>query len=119
LDHPELQKGKDRVQSINVIYEKQVMDGFAITDPTLINTYNGSMGVIMDMFLYVELQEKALNKLTAAEKKGKRRHAGMLRKKCGARISAGLVVITDDYAIGLYYLVWDLRNRLDKEIKER
>jgi hypothetical protein len=31
LDHPELEETNDRVQSIHDIYEKQVMDGFAIT----------------------------------------------------------------------------------------
>jgi hypothetical protein len=83
LDHPELQETKDRVESINDIYEKQVMDGVEITDLTSLNTDKGSMGsmgLIMDMFLDNALQDKALGKLTAAEKKEKRRQAGMLRK---------------------------------------
>jgi hypothetical protein len=70
LDRPELQETNDRVQSINEIYEKQVMDGVEITDLTLLNTDKGSMGLTMDMFLDNELQERALGKLTAA-KKGK------------------------------------------------
>jgi hypothetical protein len=68
LDHPELQETNDRVQSIDEIYEKQVMDVVAINDLTLPNTNKGSMGLIMDMFLNNALQEKALGKLTAAEK---------------------------------------------------
>jgi hypothetical protein len=69
LHHPELQETNDRVQSINYIYEKQVMDGVAITDLTLLNTDKGSMGLTMDMFLDNALQERALGKLTAAEKR--------------------------------------------------
>jgi hypothetical protein len=69
LDHPELQETNDRVQSINDIYEKQVMDGVAITDLTLFNTDKGSMGLTMDMFLDNALQEMALDKLTAAGKR--------------------------------------------------
>jgi hypothetical protein len=69
LDHPELQETNDRVQSINDIYEKQVMDGVAITDLTLLNTGKGSMGLTIDMFLDNALQERALCKLTAAEKR--------------------------------------------------
>jgi hypothetical protein len=38
LDHPEPQEMKDRVQSINDIYEKQVIYGVAITDLTSLNT---------------------------------------------------------------------------------
>jgi hypothetical protein len=51
LDHPELQETKDRVQSINAICEKQVIDGVVITDITLRNTDKGSMGLTGDMFL--------------------------------------------------------------------
>jgi hypothetical protein len=119
LDHPELQEMNDRVQSINDIYEKQVMDGVAITDLTLINTEKGSMGLTMYMFLDNSLQEKALGKLTAAEKKEKRRQAGMLRKDGGARVSAGLMVITYGYDIGPDCLSWARRTRLDKERKAR
>jgi hypothetical protein len=38
LDHPELQETKDRVQSINGIYAKQVINGVEITDLTMFNT---------------------------------------------------------------------------------
>jgi hypothetical protein len=119
LDHPELQETKDRVESINDIYKKQVMDGVDITDLTSLNTDKGSMGLTMDMFLDNALQEKAFGKLTAAEKKEKRRQAGMLRKDGGARLSAGLMVITDGYAIGPDCLVWARRTRLEKEQKAR
>jgi hypothetical protein len=69
LDHPRLQETNDRVHSKNDIYEKQVKDGVAITDLTLLSTNKGSMGLTMEMFLDNALQEKALGKLTAAEKK--------------------------------------------------
>jgi hypothetical protein len=67
LDHPELQETNDRVQSMNDIYETQVMGGIAITDLTVLNTDKGSMGLTTDMFLDNTLQEKALSKLTVAE----------------------------------------------------
>jgi hypothetical protein len=117
LYNPELQETNDRVQSINDIYEKQVMDDVAITDLTLINTGKGSMGLTMDMFLNNALQKKALGKLTAAEKKENRRQAGMLRKYGGAQLSAGLMAITDGYAIGPDCIAWTHRTRLDTEIK--
>jgi hypothetical protein len=60
-----------------------------------------------------------LIKLTAAEKKEKRRQAGMMRKDGGARLSAGLMVIIDGYAIGPDYLAWARRTRLEKEQKAR
>jgi hypothetical protein len=44
------------------------MDGVEITDLTSLNTDKGSMVLTMDMFLDNVLQEKALSKLTAAEK---------------------------------------------------
>jgi hypothetical protein len=69
LDHPELQEMNDRAQSINDIYENQVMDSDAITDLTLLNTDKGSVGLTMDMSLDNVLQEKALGKLTAAGKR--------------------------------------------------
>jgi hypothetical protein len=69
LDHPELQETKDMVESMNDIYKKQVMDGVEITDLTSLNTDKESMGLTMDMFLDNALQDKALGKLTAAEKK--------------------------------------------------
>jgi hypothetical protein len=119
LDHTELQEMNDRVKSINDIYEKQVINGIAITDLTLLNTDKGSMSLPMEMFLYNALQEKALGKLTAAEKKEKRRQAGMLRKDGGAQLSVGLLVIIDGYAIGPDCLAWDRRTRLDKERKAR
>jgi hypothetical protein len=56
LDHPELQKMNDRVESINDIYKKQVMDSVEITDITSLNTDKGSMGLTMDKFLYNALQ---------------------------------------------------------------
>jgi hypothetical protein len=57
-----------------------------------------------------------LGKLTAAEK---RKRAGMSRKDGGARLSAGLMVITDGYAIGPDCIAWARRTRLDKERKAR
>jgi hypothetical protein len=69
LDHPELQEMKVGVQSVNDIYEKQVIYGVTITDLTLFNTKKGSMDLTMDMFLDHAVHEKALGKLTAAEKK--------------------------------------------------
>jgi hypothetical protein len=69
LDHPELQETNDTVQSITDIYENQVIDGVAITDVTFLNTAKGSMGLAMGMFLDNAPQERALGKLTAAEKK--------------------------------------------------
>jgi hypothetical protein len=45
------------------------MDGVEITDLTSLNTDKGSMGLTMDMFLDNALQDKALGKLTATEKK--------------------------------------------------
>jgi hypothetical protein len=119
LDHPELQETKDRVESINDIYKKQVMDGVEITDLASLNTDKGSMGLTIDMFLDNALQEKALGKLTAAKKKEKRRQAGILRKDGGARLSAGLVFITDGYAINPDCLTWARRTRLKKEEKAK
>jgi hypothetical protein len=118
LDHPELQEMNDRVQSINDIYEKQAMDGVAITDLTLLNTDKGSMGLTMYMFLDNALQERALGKLTAAEKKENLRQAGMLRNDGGAWLPAGLMVITDGYAIGTDCLAWARRTPLDNERKK-
>jgi hypothetical protein len=69
LDHPELQEMKDRVQSISDIYEKQVMDGVASTGLASLNTNKGYMGLTMDMFLDHAAQDKALGKLSAAERK--------------------------------------------------
>jgi hypothetical protein len=117
LDHPELQERKDRVESIKDIYKKQVMDGVEITDLNSLNTDKGSMGLTIEMFLYNALQEKALGKLTAAEKKEKRRQAGIPRKDGGARLYAGLMIITDVYAIGHYCLAWFRHTRLEKEQK--
>jgi hypothetical protein len=119
LDRPELQATKDRAQSINDIYEKKVMDGVAITNVTLLNTTKGSMGPTVDMFLDNALQEKALGRLTAAEKKEKRRQTGMLRKDGDARLSPDIMVITDGYAISPDYLAWDCHTRLEKERKTR
>jgi hypothetical protein len=69
----------------------------------------------MDMFLDHKVKENALGKLTAVEKKEKRREAGLAKKARGARISAGLVAITDRYAIGPDCLAWARRTRLEKE----
>jgi hypothetical protein len=68
LDKPELQEMKGRAQSINDIYEQHVMAGVEITALTLFNTDKGSVDLTMDVFLDNTLQEKALGKLTAAEK---------------------------------------------------
>jgi hypothetical protein len=38
LDHPELQRTKDRVRSINEIYEKYIRDGVEVTDLATFNT---------------------------------------------------------------------------------
>jgi hypothetical protein len=100
FDHPELQETKDRVQSIHDIYEKRIIDGVVITDLTSLNTEKGSMGLTIDMFLDHTVQEKALEKLTAAEEREKRRQSGMSGKNGGAWLSAGLVVIIDGYIIG-------------------
>jgi hypothetical protein len=95
------------------------MDRLAITDLTLLDTDKGSMGLTMDMFLDNALQERAIGKMTAAEKKGKRHQAGMLRKDGGARLSASFMVITDGYTIGPDCIAWARRTRLDKERKAR
>jgi hypothetical protein len=95
------------------------MDGVEITDPTSLNTDKGSMVLTMGMFIDNSLQDKALGKLTAAEKKENRRQAGMLRKDGGARLSAGLVVITDGYTIGPDCLAWACRTWLEKKQKAR
>jgi hypothetical protein len=56
------------VQSINDIYQKQVIDGVAIDDITSLNKEKGSMGPTVDIFFDHAVQEKALGKLTAAQK---------------------------------------------------
>jgi hypothetical protein len=115
LDHPELQETKERVQPINEIYPKQVRDGVEIVDLTLLNTEKGAMGMCMEMFLDHKVQENALGKLSATEKKERRRQAGLAKKAGGARISAGLVAITDGYAIGPDCVAWAHCTRLEKE----
>jgi hypothetical protein len=102
------------VQSRNDIYAKQVRNGVEITDLTMLNTENGAMGQCMDMFLDHKVQENALGKLTAVEKKEKRRQAGLAKKAGGARISAGLMAITNGYAIGTDCLAWARRTQLKK-----
>jgi hypothetical protein len=92
LDHPELQQTNDKVRSIKEIYEQQVKDGVDIVNLT--------MGLTMDMFLDHKVDENALGQLSAAAKKEKRCQTGLARKDCGARVTAGLQVITDGYAIG-------------------
>jgi hypothetical protein len=56
LDHPELQETKDRVRSINEIYDKQVRDSVKITDIATLNIQQSSMGLCMDMFLDHKVQ---------------------------------------------------------------
>jgi hypothetical protein len=102
-----------------IFIKKQVMDGVEITDLTSLNTGKGSMGLTMDMSLDNALQEKALGKLTSAEKKEKWRQAGILKKDGGTRLSAGLVVMTDGYAIGPDCLARARRTQLKKEQKTR
>jgi hypothetical protein len=81
----------------------------------MLNTDNGAMGQCMDMFRDHKIQEKSLGKFTAVEKKEKRHQAGLVRKAYGARISAGIVVITDGYAIRPGNLAWARRTWLEKE----
>jgi hypothetical protein len=69
LDHPELQETKDRVRSINEIYEKQVRDGVKITDLATLNTQRGLIGLCVDMFLDHQVQGQALGKMTVAQEK--------------------------------------------------
>jgi hypothetical protein len=59
-----------------------------------------------------------LGQLSAAAKKEKRRQTGLARKDGGARVSAGLQVITDGYAIGPECLAWARRTRVERERKE-
>jgi hypothetical protein len=68
LDHPELQETKDRVRSINEIYEKQVRDDVKITDRVTLNTQECSMGLCMAKFLDHKVQEWVLGQMTADEK---------------------------------------------------
>jgi hypothetical protein len=118
LDHSELQETKDRARSIKEIYEQQVKDGVDIADLTSLNTYRGAMGLTMDMFLDHKVEENALGQLSAAAKKEKQRQTGLTRKDGGARISAGLQVITNGYAIGPECLAWARRTRVEREGKE-
>jgi hypothetical protein len=119
LDHPELQESKDRVQSICEIYARQVREGVEINDITSLNMENGAMGMCMDMFLDHKVQENALGKLSDCEKKERRCQAGLAKKAGGARISAGLMAITDGYAIGPECLAWARHTRLEKEKKSK
>jgi hypothetical protein len=75
------------------------------------------MGLCMDMFLDHKIQENALGELSASEKKERHRQAGLAKKAGGARISAGLVAVTDGYVIGPECLVWACRTRLENEVK--
>jgi hypothetical protein len=86
-----MQEMKDRVQSINCIYEKQVMDGVAITDLIPLNTEKGGTCLTVDIFLDHTVHQKALGKLTAAEREKNGTTLIMLRQYGGARLSAGLV----------------------------
>jgi hypothetical protein len=94
-----------------------VVNGVDITELTMLNTDNVAMGQCMDMFLDHKVQENALGKLTAVEKKEKHRQAGLPKNTGGARISAGLMAITDGYATGTDCLTWARRTRLEKERK--
>jgi hypothetical protein len=78
----------------------------------MLNTENGAMGQCMDMFLDHKVQENALGKLTAVEKKEKRRQKGLVKKAGVTRISAGLIAITNGYAIGPNCLAWSRRTWL-------
>jgi hypothetical protein len=69
LDHPELQEKKERVHSINDIYEKQVIDGAEIIYVTLLDNEKGAIGMCMEMFLDHKVQEHALGKLSVTEKR--------------------------------------------------
>jgi hypothetical protein len=102
---------------IHEIYAKQVRDGVENIDLTMLNIYKGAMGQFMEMFLDHKVQENALGKLSAAEKKHKRHQAGMTKKACGDQISAGPMAITDGYAIVPECLAWAHCTRLKKERK--
>jgi hypothetical protein len=69
------------------------------------------MGLCMDMFLDQNVKEKALGKMTPAEKTEKRRLTGQIKNDQGARLSACLMAITDGYAIGPQRLAWDRMTR--------
>jgi hypothetical protein len=116
--HPELQETKDMVRSIKKIYEQQVEDGVEISDLTSLNTDRGAMSLPMDMFLDHKVEENALGQLSGAAKKDKRRQTGLARKDGGARVSAGLQVVTDGYAIGPECLAWAQRTQVERERKE-
>jgi hypothetical protein len=72
------------------------------------------MGLTMDMFLDHKVKEKALVQLTVAQCL-----TGLARKNGESRVSAGLQVITDGYAIGHECLTWAQRTHLERERKER
>jgi hypothetical protein len=105
------------VQSISEIYVRQVREGVDITHLTSLNTENGAMGISMDMFVDHKVQENACGKLSAVEKKERRHQAGLAKKAGGARISAGLVAITDGYGIEHACLAWAPYTHLENERK--
>jgi hypothetical protein len=72
-----------------------------------------------EMFLDHKVQENELSKSSATEKKERRRQAGLAKKAGGARISAGLMAITDGYAIAPECLAWARRTWLEKERQEK
>jgi hypothetical protein len=84
VDHPDLQETHDRVKSINEIDEKQVRYGVEITDLATLNTWQGSMGLCMYMFLDHKVQEQALVQMTATEKNEKMHPTGQIKKEWGA-----------------------------------
>jgi hypothetical protein len=75
------------------------------------------MGLCMDMFLDHRVQENALVKLSAVEKKERRCQAGLVKKAGSARIADGFVAITDGYAIGPECLAWAHHALLERERK--
>jgi hypothetical protein len=114
LDNPELQEAKEKVQSINEIYTKQVRDGVEITDLTNLNTDKGVMGLCMDMFL----DHKRSRKMhLGSYLQSKRRRGAVKQDWYSARMLADLVDITDGYAIGPECLAWEIRTGFKNERK--
>jgi hypothetical protein len=89
-----------------------------ISNITSLNIDRGAMGLTMDMFLHHKVDENALGQLSATAKKEKRRQTGLAMKDGGGRVSAGLQVITDGYAIGPECLAWARRIGVERERKE-
>jgi hypothetical protein len=113
-----LQETKDKVISIKHIYQQQAKDGVDIADLTSLKTEICAMGLAIDMSPHHKVNENALDQLSTATKKEKRRQNGLARKDGGARVSSGLQVITNGYAIGPECLDWARRTRVEMERKE-